>query len=72
MQEDGTFTFELVPPGTYTLEVSGAQDVADPDELDQAKLVLLRDFEDANVAVVVVDGDVNAPDILLKQKVKSE
>jgi hypothetical protein len=73
VQQDGTYILEHVPAGTYTLTVTGAQDVADPDELDrQAKPVVLRMFEGAKMEVVVIDEDANLPEILLEAKAKTQ
>ena len=72
VQEDGTFTLEQTPAGTYTLTVSGARDVADPDALDQqAQPVVLRVFDDVKLDVVVMDEDEDVPEILLKEKAKA-
>jgi hypothetical protein len=71
VQEDGTFTLEQVPAGTFTLTVAGARDVADPDASDQqVQPVVLRVFDDVKLDVMV-DEDENVPDILLKEKVKA-
>ena len=66
--EDGSYEVLQVPPGTYMLTVS-ANDVADPDGLDQeTEPVVLQTFDQAKLPVIVVDQDGVVADILLDEK----
>ena len=65
LQSDGSFELPQVPAGTYSLKLSEARDVADPDALE-AYPVVLQQFAEATVPVIVVHADVSLPAILLE------
>jgi hypothetical protein len=72
----GNYTVTFVPPGTYTLKVSDAEDTEPKPKSDKAsdkdKLNLfgsgdktIRSYEDGKTSVIVTDSDVTAPDVEL-------
>ncbi len=68
---DGTFHFEYVPAGTYSMDVSGA-DVDDPEPLTfDTKQTTLRGFAPVKMDVIVGDHDQRLEDVQLEAKGKN-
>jgi len=65
VQADGTYRFEYVPPGTYTVTVRTAATVVDPKAPNYDAREYLRRFVVAKVSVVVGQHDVRMDDLLL-------
>jgi len=66
---DGSYEFNLVPQGTYTLRVQLAADTSDPFRafaMNDASVKVLRTYGADDMDVIVTERDVVAPDILLE------
>jgi hypothetical protein len=62
--EDGSFEFDYIPPGNYTLELMGASDETAPVE-QVRNLRALRRYKMPKRAVVVINRNLDLDDIML-------